>query len=211
MILIIDNYDSFTYNLVQMLGALGAQVEVRRNDETDPEAVLAAAPAGVVVSPGPCGPLEAGNAPAIVEATAKAGIPLLGVCLGHQIIGAVWGARIERSPRCVHGRSSRIEHDSRGLFVNVPNPFEGGRYHSLAVVESTLPADLRVTARSEDGLVMGLRHTALPVEGVQFHPESILTPDGETILANFLRLATHPTAGWRASLRRGRKPEESKR
>jgi len=130
--------------------------------------------------------------------------PLLGVCLGHQVIGAVYGARVERAPTPMHGKTSLIEHDSRGVFTNVPTPFEAGRYHSLAVVESTLPAELEVSARSEDGVVMGLRHLEHPVEGVQFHPESILTAEGEMILSNFLRVATHPTAGWRARREAGR-------
>lgn len=198
MILVIDNYDSFTYNLVQMLGALGADVEVARNDALDAPRVLAMGPAGVVISPGPCGPAEAGNAPGILTAAAGADIPVLGVCLGHQILGAAFGARVERAPAPMHGRTSPIEHDGEGVFTNLPNPFEAGRYHSLAVVEESLPEEVRVSARSPDGVVMGLRHASLPLEGVQFHPESILTPDGEMILFNFLRLATHPTAGWKA-------------
>lgn len=197
MILVIDNYDSFTYNLVQMLGALGAEVEVHRNDEITVEEVLAREPAGVVISPGPCGPGEAKNSPDVLRKVGPL-CPVLGVCLGHQIIGAVYGARVERAPLPMHGKVSRIHHDSSGVFTNVSNPLEVGRYHSLAVIEATLPPELVVTARSEDGVVMGLRHTEHPVEGVQFHPESILTPDGEMILSNFLRIATHPSAGWRA-------------
>ncbi len=197
MILVLDNYDSFTYNLVQMLGALGADVEVYRNDRITATEVIEKAPAGVVISPGPCGPQEATGAMEIVRQTAPV-CPVLGVCLGHQIIGAVYGARIDRAPEPMHGKTSRIEHDSLGVFTNVTSPFEAGRYHSLCVVESTLPSELVVTARSEDGVIMGLRHTEHPLEGVQFHPESILTPEGETVLANFLRIATHPTAGWRA-------------
>jgi len=196
MILVIDNYDSFTYNLVQMLGALGADLEIYRNDVITADEVLAKEPAGVVISPGPCGPGEAAGAMQIVERMAGV-CPVLGVCLGHQVIGAVFGARIERAPAPMHGKTSRIEHDAQGLFTNVANPFEAGRYHSLHVVESTLPDELLVTARSDDGVVMGLRHGELPLEGVQFHPESILTPEGEMILSNFLRMATHPTAGWR--------------
>jgi anthranilate synthase component 2 len=197
VILVIDNYDSFTYNLVQMLGALGADLEVYRNDEITAEEVLAKEPAGVVISPGPCGPAEANNA---LDVTKRLGpvCPVLGVCLGHQIIGAVYGATVDRAPAPMHGKVSHIDHDSRGVFMNVSNPLEAGRYHSLAVIEETLPAELVVTARSADGVVMGLRHIEHPVEGVQFHPESILTPDGEMVLANFLRVATHPTAGWRA-------------
>jgi anthranilate synthase component 2 len=197
VILVIDNYDSFTYNLVQMLGALGAEVEVYRNDEITADEVLQKEPAGVVVSPGPCGPLEAANAMDVVSKVGPV-CPVLGVCLGHQVIGAVYGAKIERAPAPMHGKVSHVDHDSKGVFTNVPNPFEVGRYHSLAVVESTLPPELVVSARSED-VVMGLRHTEHPVEGVQFHPESILTPEGEIVLSNFLRIATHPTAGWRAA------------
>ena len=205
MIVVIDNYDSFTYNLVQMLGALGADLEVYRNDAITAGELLSKNPAGVVVSPGPCGPAEASGAMEIVRRLAPI-CPVLGVCLGHQIIGALYGARVERAPEPMHGKTSRIEHDSQGVFTNVPNPFEAGRYHSLAVVESTVPAELIVTARSEDGVVMGLRHAALPLEGVQFHPESILTPEGEMIVANFLRVATHPTAGWRALQQKRRAP-----
>jgi anthranilate synthase/aminodeoxychorismate synthase-like glutamine amidotransferase len=204
MILVIDNYDSFTYNLVDLLAVLGADVVVRRNDVVDADAAMALGPAGVVVSPGPCGPAQAGNAPAIVRRAADREIPVLGVCLGHQIIGHVFGATVARAPRPMHGKTTHVEHDSRGIFTNVPTPFDAGLYHSLAVMEETLPPELSVTARSAEGVVMGIRHRSLPVEGVQFHPESILTPDGETILANFLRLATHPTAGWRAVAARGR-------
>ncbi|MFO7769383.1 MAG: aminodeoxychorismate/anthranilate synthase component II [bacterium] len=198
MILVIDNYDSFTYNLVQMLGALGAEVEVSRNDALGASDVLAMSPAGVVISPGPGGPADAENTPDIMKRSAEAGIPVLGVCLGHQVLGAIYGAAVDRGPVPMHGKTSRIEHDGEGVFTNVPNPFEAGRYHSLVVVKETVPEELRITARSGDGLIMGLRHISLPLEGVQFHPESILTPDGEMILFNFLRLATHPTAGWKA-------------
>ena len=197
MILVIDNYDSFTYNLVQMLGALGADLEVYRNDVITAEEVAARKPAGVVISPGPCGPRESAGAMDIVRRMAS-DCPVLGVCLGHQIIGEVFGARIERAPAPMHGKTSSIAHDAKGLFTNVSNPFEACRYHSLHVVESGFPDDLVVTARSDDGIVMGLRHAELPLEGIQFHPESILTPDGEMILSNFLRIATHPTAGWKA-------------
>lgn len=189
MIVVIDNYDSFTYNLVQMLATLGAEVEVYRNDAITADEVAARRPAGVVISPGPCGPAEARNAPEIVRRMASR-CPLLGVCLGHQIIADVFGARVGRAPKPVHGKADRISHDSRGVFTNVPTPFQAVRYHSLAVIESTLPPELQVTARSEDGVVMGLRHASLPLEGVQFHPESILTTEGPTIMSNFLRLAT---------------------
>ncbi|NIR44625.1 MAG: aminodeoxychorismate/anthranilate synthase component II [Gemmatimonadetes bacterium] len=200
MILVIDNYDSFTYNLVQMLGALGAQVEVYRNDAIDADGVAAREPAGVVISPGPCRPEDAPGAMEIVQRMAPV-CPTLGVCLGHQAIATVFGARVERAPAPMHGKTSRVEHDSQGVFINVINPLEVGRYHSLAVIEETLPPELVVTARSDDGVVMGLRHREYPLEGVQFHPESILTPEGETMLGNFLRMATHPTAGWRSAVR----------
>jgi anthranilate synthase component II len=197
MILVIDNYDSFTYNLVQMLATLGAGPEVYRSDAITAEEAAALRPAGVVISPGPCGPADARNSPDIVRRMAGV-CPVLGVCLGHQVIADVFGATVGRAPQPVHGKVARVSHDSRGVFTNVPSPFEAARYHSLMVIESSLPPELEVTARSEDGVIMGLRHATLPVEGVQFHPESILTTEGETILSNFLRLATHPTAGWAA-------------
>lgn len=206
MILVIDNYDSFTYNLVQMLGALGAELEVYRNDAITAEEVAARKPAGIVISPGPCGPRESAGAMEIVRRMAS-DCPVLGVCLGHQIIGEIYGARIERAPAPMHGKTSLIEHDAQGLFTNISNPFEACRYHSLHVVESGFPDDLVVTARSDDGIVMGLRHVELPLEGIQFHPESILTPDGEMILSNFLRMATHPTAGWKAIQEKEQKNE----
>jgi anthranilate synthase/aminodeoxychorismate synthase-like glutamine amidotransferase len=197
MILVVDNYDSFTWNLVQLLLVQGAEVDVRRNDAITAEEVEALAPAGILISPGPCGPAEAGAAPAIVRRMAGR-VPIFGVCLGHQVIAHVFGARVERAPEPVHGKAARIEHDRRGVFANVPSPFSAVRYHSLCVPESSLPPELAVTARSADGVVQGLRHRTLPLEGVQFHPESILTESGGTIVANFLREATHPTAGWRA-------------
>ena len=188
MILVIDNYDSFTFNLVQALGAQGADVVVRRNDAIDAAGVRALNPAGVVVSPGPSHPDRAGNAPAIVRALVgqASAPPLLGVCLGHQIIARVFGAEVRRAPAPVHGKTASIRHDGAGVFAGTGSPLVVARYHSLAVVEATLPAELRVTARSDDGVVMGLRHERLPVEGVQFHPESILTPEGDTMLANFV-------------------------
>ena len=207
MIVVIDNYDSFTYNLVQMLQVLGATVEVHRNDAVNATEVLGMQPAGVVISPGPCGPRESGNTPTIVQHAGTKEIPVLGVCLGHQVIGAVYGATVARAPRPMHGKTTRVQHDSMGVFTNLPDPFDAGLYHSLAVLEETVPNELAVTARSTEGVVMGLRHRELPVEGVQFHPESILTPDGETMLANFLRIATHPTAGWHA--RKGKPAPES--
>ncbi len=205
MIVVIDNYDSFTYNLVQAFAALGAEVRVFRNDDIDAASVANLAPTGVVVSPGPCGPEESGNSPSIVAELGAREVPVLGVCLGHQVIGAVFGATIDRAPCPMHGKTVRVEHDSLGIFTNVPSPFEVGLYHSLAVVEDTVPSALVVSARSVEGVVMGLRHRTLPIEGIQFHPESILTPDGETLLRNFLRLATHPTAGWHAMKQRRRR------
>jgi anthranilate synthase component II len=201
VILVIDNYDSFTYNLVQMLASLGAQVDVYRSDAITADEAAALAPAGVVISPGPCGPAEARNSPAIVRRLAPV-CPVLGVCLGHQIIAEVFGARVGRAPEPVHGKVGRISHDAGGVFTNVPTPFDAARYHSLMVIESSVPPELTITARSEDGVIMGLRHASLPVEGVQFHPESILTNEGEAILSNFMRLATHPTASWEALRRR---------
>jgi anthranilate synthase/aminodeoxychorismate synthase-like glutamine amidotransferase len=187
VILVIDNFDSFTYNLVQMLGALGAEVEVHRSDAITADEAVARGPAGVVISPGPCGPAEARNSPAIVRRLSTI-CPVLGVCLGHQVIAEVFGGRTGRAPAPVHGKLARITHDGRGVFTNVPVPFDAVRYHSLMVIESALPPELTVTARSEDGVVMGLRHAHLAVEGVQFHPESILTKQGKQLLANFLKM-----------------------
>lgn len=188
MIFVVDNYDSFTWNLVQALAKLDPDVEVARSDRFDPEEVAARRPAAVVVSPGPGRPENAGRSMDMIAAAERRGVPLLGVCLGHQAIGALHGGRVERAvPR--HGKSSRVAHSGRGLFAGVSNPFEAGRYHSLVVAEDGFPADLVVTARSDDGLVMGLAHRALPVYGLQFHPESVLTPEGEKLLGNFFALA----------------------
>ncbi len=190
MIFIVDNYDSFTYNLVQALGKLDRDVEVARNDRFEPGEIAARRPAAIVISPGPGRPENAGRSMAMIGAAESAGIPLLGVCLGHQAIAAHHGGIVERAPEPRHGKSSRVAHDGTGLFDGLPRPFEAGRYHSLVVREDRLPAELVVTARSEDGLVMALAHRSLPVYGVQFHPESVLTPDGERLLANFVRLAS---------------------
>ena len=188
MIFVVDNYDSFTWNLVQALGKLDPEVKVARADRFDPGEIAARRPAAIVVSPGPGRPEQAGRSMEMISAAERHRIPLLGVCLGHQAIGALHGGRVERAaPR--HGKSSRIAHGGRGIFAGVSNPFEAARYHSLVVLEEGFPADLAVTARSEDGLVMGLSHRTLPVHGVQFHPESILTPEGERLLANFVALA----------------------
>jgi len=184
-LLMIDNYDSFTYNLVQYLGELGADVDVRRNDAITLEEVAALRPDGVVVSPGPCTPHEAGISVPLIERFAGT-IPILGVCLGHQAIGAAFGAAIVRAGRIMHGKTSPIHHDGRGLFRGVPDPFEATRYHSLVIDPATLPATLEPTAWTAEREIMGVRHRTLLVEGVQFHPESILTVEGKRLLANFL-------------------------
>ncbi|HEY7676000.1 MAG TPA: aminodeoxychorismate/anthranilate synthase component II [Candidatus Methylomirabilis sp.] len=188
MIVLIDNYDSFTYNLVQLLAELGAEVTVVRNDRTTAAEVAGGRPAAVVISPGPCTPREAGiSCELILECAGR--IPVLGVCLGHQCIGAAFGGEIVRARRLMHGKVSAIRHDGRGLFAGLPNPFEATRYHSLAVRRDSLPACLEVSAEAEDGEIMGLRHRAHVVEGVQFHPESILTREGRGVVRNFLELA----------------------
>ncbi len=185
MILVIDNYDSFTYNLVQYLGELGAQPKVVRNDAVDLEAIVALAPERIVISPGPGTPDDAGVSLPLIRRM-SATTPILGVCLGHQAIGQAFGATVARARRQMHGKTSTIEHDGRGVFRGVPRPFTATRYHSLAVLAETVPAELEISARAEDGEVMGLRHRNRPVEGVQFHPESILTEHGKTMLRNFL-------------------------
>jgi anthranilate synthase/aminodeoxychorismate synthase-like glutamine amidotransferase len=185
-LLVLDNYDSFTFNLVQYLGELGAEVEVFRNDAASPGELLARGPAGVVISPGPGEPADAGVSVALVGACAERGVPLLGVCLGHQAIGAALGARIVRARRIMHGKVSAVHHDGQGVFRGLESPFEATRYHSLVIDEASLPPELLVTARSEDGEIMGVRHLRLPIEGVQFHPESILTRAGKPLLRNFL-------------------------
>ncbi len=186
MVLVLDNYDSFTYNLVQYLGELGADVAVVRNDAMTVDELAATAPERVVISPGPGRPEEAGLTMAVIERLGER-TPILGVCLGHQAIGAVFGGTVTRAPAPVHGKTSTIEHNSRGVFTGLTGPFQASRYHSLIVAEDGLPADLEVTARTkEDGLIMGLRHRRRPIHGVQFHPESILTDEGRRILRNFL-------------------------
>jgi anthranilate synthase component II len=184
-VLVIDNYDSFTYNLVQVLGGLGADPVVRRNDAVDLDGVAALAPDGILISPGPGTPADAGVSRAVIE-TFGARIPLLGVCLGHQCIGEVFGGRVVRAPQVMHGKTSWIQHRGAGVLAGLPDPFEATRYHSLVVAPEDLPAVLEVTAETSDGVIMGLRHRAWPVEGVQFHPESILTVEGPRLLANFL-------------------------
>ena len=188
MVLVIDNYDSFTYNLVQYLGELGAKVVVRRNDEATIDQLRALGHARVVISPGPGRPEQAGvSLDAIKEFGPR--MPLLGVCLGHQAIGLAFGGEVTRAPSPVHGKTSTVEHDGKGVFTGLAGSFQAGRYHSLIVGEQTLPKDLEVAARTrEDGLVMGLRHRTMPIHGVQFHPESVLTNEGRRILRNFLEM-----------------------
>lgn len=190
----IDNYDSFTYNLVQYLGELGAEVEVVRNDVEPLETLLERPVDGLVISPGPGVPEDAGVSVAAVEAFARRGTPVFGVCLGHQSIGVVCGGRIVRARSIMHGKLSRIEHDGRGAFAGLPNPFEATRYHSLVIEESSCPPELEITGRSEDGEIMGVRHRDLPLEGVQFHPESIKTEVGHRVLDNFLGLCRRDAA-----------------
>jgi anthranilate synthase component II len=183
-VLVIDNYDSFTYNLVQYLGELEAEVIVRRNDEVSPEEVAALQPDRIVVSPGPCTPNEAGVSLEVIE-KAPEGVPVLGVCLGHQAIGQVYGGKVVRGEP-VHGKTAKILHDDEGVYRGLPQGFEATRYHSLVIEPESVPECLTVTSRTEDGVIMGVRHKELPVEGVQFHPESILTSSGRDLLKNFL-------------------------
>ena len=185
-LLMIDNYDSFTFNLVQYLGELGAEADVVRNDQASIEDLLAREPAGVVISPGPGEPEGAGISIAAARACAERAIPLLGVCLGHQAIGAAFGGRIVRARAIMHGKVSFIEHDGRGVFEGIESPIEATRYHSLVIEEASCPDVLEITARTADGEIMGVRHRELPLEGVQFHPESILTAEGKRLLGNFL-------------------------
>lgn len=185
MILVIDNYDSFTYNLVQYLGELGQQVEVRRNDEIDLAGIEALNPDHILISPGPCTPNEAGISLALIEHF-KGKIPILGVCLGHQSIGQVFGGEVVRAERLMHGKTSPILHDGKTLFKDIPSPFTATRYHSLIVKRETLPDCLEISAETEEGEIMGLRHKEYPIEGVQFHPESIITDHGLRLLSNFL-------------------------
>jgi anthranilate synthase/aminodeoxychorismate synthase-like glutamine amidotransferase len=185
-IAIVDNYDSFTYNLVQYLGELGAQVDVVRNDATDAESLVASRPDGVVISPGPGDPDDAGISLEVVRVCARTRTRLLGVCLGHQSIGQAFGGKIVRARSLMHGKVSPISHDGRGVFRALPSPFDATRYHSLVIAEESLPSVLEVSARTPDGEIMGVRHRELPIEGVQFHPESILTEQGKSLLRNFL-------------------------
>jgi anthranilate synthase/aminodeoxychorismate synthase-like glutamine amidotransferase len=191
MILVLDNYDSFTYNLVQYLGELGARMRVARNDALTVDEVEGLAPEAIVISPGPGHPDGAGISLELIRRF-HARVPILGVCLGHQAIGQAFGGTVARARRQMHGKTSPIAHDGRGVFRGLPPGFEATRYHSLVVLEAGLPADLEITARADDGEIMGLRHRRYPVEGVQFHPESILTSQGKALLANFLALAPAP-------------------
>jgi len=192
MLLLIDNYDSFTYNLVHYLGELGADVVVRRNDALNVQQAMGLRPEAIVLSPGPCDPDRAGICLPLVHAAAEAGIPLLGVCLGHQAIGQAFGGKIVRCHEIVHGKMGTIRHDGRGVFAGLPSPFQATRYHSLVVDRASLPDVLEVTAELEDGTIMGLRHRELPVQGVQFHPESIASEHGHQMLRNFLYSAKVP-------------------
>jgi anthranilate synthase component 2 len=187
MIFVLDNYDSFTYNLVQYMGELGAEMTIRRNDELTVEEVEALTPERVLLSPGPCTPQEAGILIPLIQRLAGK-VPILGVCLGHQAIGAAFGGDVVRAPQLMHGKTSAVDHDGKSIFAGIASPMTCTRYHSLIVKEETLPDELEVSARSSDGIIMGLRHRAYQVEGVQFHPESVLTQDGKRLIQNFMEL-----------------------
>jgi para-aminobenzoate synthetase component 2 len=187
VILLLDNYDSFTYNLAQYLGELGCTLEVHRNDKISVEEIARRKPERIVISPGPCTPQEAGISVELIQKLAGR-LPILGVCLGHQAIGTAFGGKIIRAPKLFHGKTSEIEHDGKGIFQTVPNPLTGTRYHSLIVERKSLPHELEVTAETKDGIIMGLRHRQHTIEGLQFHPESVLTQAGKQILKNFLSL-----------------------
>jgi anthranilate synthase component II len=192
MLLLIDNYDSFTYNLFHYLGELGAEMEVRRNDEIDVQAAMGLRPDAILLSPGPCDPDRAGICLALIAAAAETATPLIGVCLGHQAIGQAFGGRVVRAEAIVHGKTDLIRHGARGVFAGLPSPFRATRYHSLIVDRGSLPAELEVTAELADGTIMGLQHRELPIHGVQFHPESIASEHGHLLLRNFLELARVP-------------------
>lgn len=189
MLLLIDNYDSFTWNLVHYLGELGAEAHVVRNDQITVQDALAMNPEAIVLSPGPCDPAQAGICLALTRAAAGANVPLLGVCLGHQAIGEAFGGTVQRHTEIVHGKLGEIHHQGAGVFAGLPSPLNATRYHSLVVDRASLPAELEVTAELPDGTIMGLRHRSLPIEGVQFHPESIRSEHGHRLLQNFLDLA----------------------
>ncbi|ACU95125.1 MAG: aminodeoxychorismate/anthranilate synthase component II [Saccharomonospora viridis] len=192
-VLVVDNYDSFVYNLVQYLAQLGAECVVRRNDVVDADEVPEFD--GVLISPGPGTPERAGRSVEVVRRCAAESVPTLGVCLGHQAIGVAWGATIDRAPELFHGKTSRVEHDGTGVLAGLPNPFTATRYHSLTVVPETVPEEFEVTGRTASGVIMAMRHRDLPVEGVQFHPESVLTQGGHRMLANWMASAGHPVPG----------------
>jgi len=187
MILLLDNYDSFTYNLAQYLGELGCEVEVHRNDKISVEEIARRKPERIVISPGPCTPQEAGISVELIQRLAGK-FPILGVCLGHQALGAAYGGKIIRAPKLFHGKTSEIRHDGKGIFRKLPEPFTATRYHSLIVERKSLPRELTVTAETADGIIMGVRHRRHKLEGVQFHPESVLTESGKQLLQNFLEL-----------------------
>ncbi len=189
MYLLIDNYDSFTYNLFHFLGEVGAEMQVVRNDQITVDEALALAPEGVILSPGPCTPNEAGICLDMVKACADRALPLLGVCLGHQSIGQAFGGRIVRAQQVMHGKISDIQHDGKGLFAGLPSPLKVTRYHSLTIDPASMPDCLEVTARSDDGVIQGVQHKSLPIHGLQFHPESIASQRGKDMLANFLTLS----------------------
>ncbi|WP_375258129.1 anthranilate synthase component II [Citreimonas sp.] len=189
MLLLIDNYDSFTYNLVHLIGSTGTDVVVRRNDAVSVDEAMAMAPAGIVLSPGPCDPDRAGICLDLTRAAAETGTPLLGVCLGHQTIGQAFGGTVVRHDEIVHGKAGEMHHDGAGVFAGLPSPFSATRYHSLVVRRADLPDCLTVTAALEDGTIMGLQHRDLPIHGVQFHPESIASAHGRALVGNFLSLA----------------------
>jgi anthranilate synthase/aminodeoxychorismate synthase-like glutamine amidotransferase len=191
MLLVIDNYDSFTYNLVQYLSEIGQEVRVIRNDEIPAAEIAGLAPSHIVISPGPCTPNEAGISLEVIR-TYAGRIPILGVCLGHQSIGQAFGGKVVRAPRVMHGKTSQIFHDGKGLFTGLPNPFEATRYHSLVIERNSVPDALEVTARTDDQEIMAVRHKTLPVEGVQFHPESFLTTSGKDLLRNFIARGGRP-------------------
>lgn len=192
MLLLIDNYDSFTYNLVHYLGELGADVKVVRNDAMDVQQAMALRPEAILLSPGPCDPAQAGICLALTRAAAEVGTPLLGVCLGHQTIGEAFGGKVVRADEIVHGKMGLMHHDGTGVFAGLPSPFKATRYHSLIVERASLPDCLEVNAWLEDGTIMGLRHKTLPIHGVQFHPESIASEHGHALLKNFLDLVKVP-------------------
>lgn len=187
MIIIIDNYDSFTYNIVQYLGELGAEIKVFRNDEIDVEDIEEMNPSGILISPGPCTPSEAGISKAVIEKFDSA-VPILGVCLGHQAIAEVYGGEVVRADRLMHGKTSMIQHDEKGVFQGLDQPFEATRYHSLIVKNGTLPDEVEISAQTDQDEIMGIRHKKYSVHGVQFHPESILTECGKDLLMNFLQM-----------------------